>query len=784
FTITVTAVNDPPAAQNKPASGQIPVQANMKMIAINAGLLTGVTDADSGVNGCVPTFSVASITSSTGGTVSNVNLAAGTFDFEPAAGFTGTAVVNYTVSDNGCPGIATSATATISLTVNGPVIWFVDAGAPAGGNGTLSQPFQTLTPAAAVDAAGDRIFVFTGTYSAGITLNANEWLIGQGAIGTSFDNYFGLTVPAGTITRPAINGTNPNVNAAIGYASSDKIDGIDMDGAGANLSGSSATSFIVNIGRFRRTGSQAATAITLGGSGNTGTFDFKSVTITGAAGASSNKGASISNLTGHFVVAGTDSALTPNGGTVSGSGGHGMEFISVANGGATSVSLTNMTLTGNGLSQAVAGSAGTCGGDLRTGNNLGCVANLHLQTVNAVTLANVSVTNSGQMGINGNNVTALTLTGSTITGNGNESFEDGLTFQNLLGTSSITNTMIKDNAARQITVSNIANNSNLTLGITGTRTNNAYPVKDTGTTEIGKTVQTNTFTDQSLLFDTVSTASNVNMTLNLTGVVFKNSLPGNAVLINPIAASGTLGGTTNDSSFDTTAGGVIIQAQNGMSGTYNVTNSEFNRVNLQSILHAGANPYNAALSGTVSGNIVGTAGQSGSACEPLGGNCNGIQVNMIGGTGSISTKIQNNIVQEFGGIGILLTANGSASPDVNANILGNTVQNPSGLVAHGIQTNMGTTAGANIDGCINMTGNTVSGTFEDPGVGTQFGIVTNVRFLSFHRLPGYGGSPTAVGGPGNAVTDFIIANNTTAGKVFTQAGGSGTYPGGAACATP
>jgi hypothetical protein len=69
-------------------------------------------------------------------------------------------------------------------------------------------------------------------------------------------------------------------------------------------------------------------------------------------------------------------------------------------------------------------------------------------------------------------------------------------------------------------------------------------------------------------------------------------------------------------------------------------------------------------------------------------------------------------------------------------------------------------------------------------VGTQFGIVTNVRFNSFHRLPGYGGSGTAVGGPGNAVTDFIIAGNTTASKVFTQRGNSGTYPGGAACATP
>jgi hypothetical protein len=112
------------------------------------------------------------------------------------------------------------------------------------------------------------------------------------------------------------------------------------------------------------------------------------------------------------------------------------------------------------------------------------------------------------------------------------------------------------------------------------------------------------------------------------------------------------------------------------------------------------------------------------------------------------------------------------------------VQNPLGLAAHGIDTNVGTSAGATVDGCFGLTGNTINGTYEDPGVGTQLGIVTNVRFLSHHRLPGYGGSATAVGGPGNAVTDFIIGNNTTGSKVFTQRGGTGDYPGGAACVTP
>ena len=177
FTITVTAVNDPPVAQNKTASAQ----ANMKIEALGgAGLLAGVTDADSGVNGCSPTFSVASITSNSGGTVSNVSLSAGTFDFDPNAGFVGTATVNYTVADNGCPGIATSAAATISITVNGPVIWFVNAAVAGPGDGRLSNPFKTLASADAVDAANHGIFLYTGTYVTGLVLNSGEKLIGQG----------------------------------------------------------------------------------------------------------------------------------------------------------------------------------------------------------------------------------------------------------------------------------------------------------------------------------------------------------------------------------------------------------------------------------------------------------------------------------------------------------------------------------------------------------------------------------------------------------------------------
>ena len=552
--------------------------------------------------------------------------------------------------------------------------------------------------------------------------------------------------------------------------------GTTFTASNSSLSGSLAITGTNTIGATTAPTSGTAlsvTNVTIGAGGIT----FQRISASGA-----TKGISLNNTgAGTFTITGTGTT-GGSGGTIQNTTGRGAEFISTG-----SISLSNMNFTGNGTTQTVPGSDATCGGNLRTGNNLGCVANIHLQSLNGVTLTNLNVTNGGQMGINGNSVANFSLSNSNVTGNGNESFENGLTFQNLTGTCSITNSMIKNNAAYQIDVTNIASNTTLTLGITGTRTNAVYPAVDTSTTEIGKDVQTDTFTNQSLLLDSVDTAANVNMTLNVTGVVFKNSMPGNSMLLNPIAGSGTFGGTTTNTSFHNTAGGVIIQAQNGMSGTYNVTNSEFNRVNLQSILYGAANPYSGALQGTVSGNHIGedTTNSAGAGCEPNPGNCNGIQVNFIGGSGSISTRIENNRIQQVSGNAIQVGANGTASPAVNVNIVNNTIQNPAGLVARGISTNMGASAGANVQGCLGITGNSITGTYEDPGVGVQLRIVTNVRFSSVHRLPGYAGSATSVGDPATGATAaFLNTNNTAGGQVFTQVGGSGTSPGGAACVTP
>ena len=408
-------------------------------------------------------------------------------------------------------------------------------------------------------------------------------------------------------------------------------------------------------------------------------------------------------------------------------------------------------------------------------------SNIHLQSITGVTLTNLNVTNGGQMGINGNGVSGFSLIDSVVTGNGNESFENGLTFVNLTGTSAITNSIIRDNAAHQVNITNIANNSTLMLNVTGTRTNNAYPTMDTSTTEIGRTSPSGPFTDQGFLFNTNTTATNLNATINLTGVVFNNTYPGNAVLLNPNAASGSFAGTTTDSSFDTSGGGLIIQAQNGMNGRLQhhqlgvlsdgaAADPRFGSQSLHRNLPVGDSEQHDRRAGQ-------HAGRRRIGCFPTtGASCVGIDVNFIGGTGAIQTRIQGNTVQEFDNMGIRFTANGAGA--VHANVLSNTIQNPLGLVAHGIDTNMGTTTGATIQGCFNISSNTVTGTYEDPGVG-QLGIHTRVRFLSEHRLPGMSGT-----GAANAMTFLNTSNPGAGGKIFSEGNGVPGYQSGAACVTP
>ena len=283
FVITVSAVNDLPLA----IAHNYAAQANMQIVGLT-GLLTGATDPDSADAGFTSQLQVGSVsaTSPAGGTVSLTDVSAGTFSFDPPPGVTGNVTFTYTVCDNGNPTpSACSAPATVTVNVAGPVIWFVNAAVAGPGTGTLADPFKTVAAADVVDAANQRIFLYSGSYANGITLNTGEWLIGQGVTGVSFDTIFVITPAAGTIARPSIGGTRPIVQGTVALASSATVRGLNIQpGSGTQgLTGSSAAS--LTVGEVSVTTTNAA-AVNLTSSG--GTISLTSVSANGGSRGSSS----------------------------------------------------------------------------------------------------------------------------------------------------------------------------------------------------------------------------------------------------------------------------------------------------------------------------------------------------------------------------------------------------------------------------------------------------------------------------------------------------------------
>ncbi|HZN15155.1 MAG TPA: tandem-95 repeat protein [Acidimicrobiales bacterium] len=341
--IDLDAVNDAPVAVVK----SVTVQANMALNDI-PNMLVGVTDPDSGDPGYVAgfTFNAPAVNDCTGCTISDIQQTSnGSFDLDPGPGLTGAKTLAYTVTDNGSPvgPPAASAPTAINLTINGPVIWFVDGTVAGPGDGRMSSPFKNLSGLAGasndaddVDASGHRIFVKTGTVpTGGINLNSNEWLIGQGATG-SFDTFFAITPPSNTLARPSLSGTRPTIQGNVDMDTSDKVQGLNVTTTGTTqgLSATSATSLTVSEASLN-----TATGIALNLVNSDGTFSLTAVSANGAA--NGIVWTNTAQATGSLEVTGdSGSANNGSGGVINNTSGAG---VSLTN--SRSVSLDQMNIT-------------------------------------------------------------------------------------------------------------------------------------------------------------------------------------------------------------------------------------------------------------------------------------------------------------------------------------------------------------------------------------------------------------------------------------------------------
>ena len=322
--MTVTCVNDAPVV-TPPAN--IPVHTNIAIgVADGAAgdllVLAAINDPDSSnfTIGTAPTVSVG------GGEVA-VNTATGAFTYNPPAGFTGTDTFQYTVCDDGSPQ-ACSTPVTVNLVVSGPRIFFVDDDAVVVGtrDGTLQQPLQTLSAAAALaTTSGDKIFLFSGNYTTGVTLANGVELAGQALDATTvndFDAELGITPPSHSIARPLVDQTPPVITNAAGngvtLGSNNTVRGVQIGNVtGAAISGNGfGTLKLFDDVRINTNGqalnltngsfdaaSVVATLTSSGGTNNVslttvnGTVNLGTGALSGASGTAFNVSGGTANLT-------------------------------------------------------------------------------------------------------------------------------------------------------------------------------------------------------------------------------------------------------------------------------------------------------------------------------------------------------------------------------------------------------------------------------------------------------------------------------------------------------
>ena len=372
-----------------------------------------------------PTAVAASGSSTQGGRYSVS--ADGSFTYDPPAGYEGADTFSYAVT-NGYG----ADSATVTITISG-MIWFIDNTAPAGGDGRLMSPYNSLAAFNAVNdgtgnhpAANDSIFLYesAAAYDGGVTLLSGQRLIGQDAT-SGLATLAGVTVPPFSAALPAMNGGNGTqttiVNATAGHG-----------GNGVVLS--------ANNRLHGFTIGNTANGYGLSGS-NFGTLTVADVTVTGAGGTLSlNTGtlaATFSSLSSTSTVGGRYGFSVQNaGGTLSVPGG-----VSISAPSSTALYLNANTATFNfgGLTLSTSGQTGlyaSSGGVLNVTGAANAIttANAPALDVNTLTIGASGVTfrsvsvNGGVDGLRLNNVTGgnFAVTGGGAAGSGG-------TLQNLSG---------------------------------------------------------------------------------------------------------------------------------------------------------------------------------------------------------------------------------------------------------------------------------------------------------------------------------------------------------------
>ncbi len=717
-TLVGGSVKTTPIARND--SGFSTVGNVQLTVAVGSGVLVNDNDPDgsgavtlTGITGCIDVtapFVCAGVTTESGDVTLNAD---GSFTYNPAPGFSGTDSFTYSVQDTD----ANLDSATVSITV-GQVVWFINNSLGAG-DGRFTSPFNSIAAytASTLDEAGDYIFIYhvASAYTGTITLLNTQQLIGHGVGLTIAPN---LSIAAGT--RPTI--------ANITLANGNTVRGLNVStSSGTGISGASVGTLTINNISVTNTN---GVGVSLAGGALAVTFD--KISASGGA-----NGIVLSNTTGSFAVTGTGGTCTAadtsgcSGGTISG-------------------------LTGADNSTTTPGGTGVV-----------------LNNANNVSLTRMYIHDASNYGIRGTSVNGFTLDNSVVSGvNGTNVAspynDSSILFDNLSGTSAITNSDISGGFFRNIHVDNTTGTLTLTVNNDKIHNTGATQGDDGLFVEIGGgnatlTVTNNTFTAHGGDHFNLSLLGTPTVDLTFTGNLWSGGHAiglGQGLFILGASFNGTF---TYDILNNGTALNPLVGNRQG------------------GAMHVNKGSGTGTFSGTISGNFIGNAAVDGSGSSEA----SGIDVEAHGSGGSHTTVISNNTVRQFHNDGILLVA-GEGSAAFNATVTGNTVTNPDSSIAplHGMHFNIGTLPADNMLACLDVKNNSLSTAGAEGNGGVDLRM--RQRQLTTVRLPGYAGAI----GDNAAVQTFLTATNANtvttilASNTTTAVTPGGGYIGGTACPQP
>ncbi|WP_031530236.1 Ig-like domain-containing protein [Dyadobacter crusticola] len=443
----------------------------------------------------------ATVSTDQGGSITLDN-ATGAFTYLPAAGFTGADTFTYTLQNG--TGLTSSATVTITAT---GAIWFVNAGGtPGGENGTLTNPFTSLSAFQAINdggamhpQAGHAIFLYSGNYTGPVSLLNEQKLIGQGA-SAALLTIAGYNAPSGGNQLPGTGGSRPLLTSSggantINTAAANTIRGLNAgNSGGAKIAGTTAGTLTISEVGLSGTGSalnlsnvtlaaefsevsstvlsggvspidisSAGGSLTIG-SGTISASNVAAIEIAGNSLAlnvtlasvfcnSAVKGISVSGTSGSFQITGSGSTAG-TGGTIQNISGRGIEFSNAAG-----VTLNNINLINANTSD---------GAGCNAADNSACNAAVYANNVNAFRLERINISgNTTQNGINLRGVNDLTINNSFVEKAGNSSIEGAIYATNTTGNSAITNSNFANSTIANAPSGRVAyfgnTNSNLNL---------------------------------------------------------------------------------------------------------------------------------------------------------------------------------------------------------------------------------------------------------------------------------------------------------------------------------